>query len=96
MSDSEQPDDGGLVTREEIEQYEEENDETHPVFEVDHRPEPVTFNDGRCLWDDCEDEDTVKAEVYGTSGEPEKTRVCEDYLDELRYRTGVSVEVLES
>jgi len=27
------------VTREEIEQYEEEHGETHPVFEVEHRPE---------------------------------------------------------
>lgn len=33
------------VTSEEIEQWRDEHDEPHPVFEVDHRPERETLAD---------------------------------------------------
>ena len=36
MTDTSEP-----VTKEEIEEWEEEHDEPHPVFRVDHRPERV-------------------------------------------------------
>lgn len=98
-AEEEHHDDGGLVTREQIEEYEEEHDEMHPAFEVDHRPERVPVNDPGCLWDGCDEdetEETVTVNVYGTAGEPDKSRVCEEHLSELRSRNGVSVEVLDS
>lgn len=32
------------ATREEIEEWNEENDEPHPVFQVDHRPERISLD----------------------------------------------------
>lgn len=45
MSDSSDYSEGDTVTKEEIEEWEEEHDEPHPVFQVDHRPERISFEE---------------------------------------------------
>lgn len=65
-------------------------------FRVDHRPERVPVSGSGCLWGDCDDEDAVVVSVYAASGEQQRSRVCETHLNDLRERTGVSVEVKDA
>jgi len=85
-------------TAEEIREWEEENDGICPAFDVNHRPERQPVSNRGCLWDDCEveEEETVVVNVYSATDEHEKSRVCEDHLNALRSRSGISVEVDDS
>ncbi len=49
MSDKDMSDTERSATAEEIREWEEEHDEPHPVFKVEHRPERKrVFEDDRC------------------------------------------------
>lgn len=56
------------ATSDEIDEWNENNDEPHPVFEVEHRPERITFGSERAPFD----AKPLSAEEYKTllSGTP--------------------------
>lgn len=96
MSEQDEPRENTTrVTREEVEEYEEKHGETHPAFDVDHRPERTPTTPEGCLWEGCDEDEATVVNVFFGEGECEKTRVCPDHRKATESRTGVSVEVLD-
>lgn len=78
---------------EDIRKWEQQNDVVHPAFRVEHRPERSSINASGCLWGNCNSDDGVVVTARSTDGEQKRSRVCQEHLNELQSRPGVSVEV---